>query len=369
MKVLILSDANSSHTQKWVNSLVDEGVDVCLFSLSKFNDQLYKNILVVNFGLNKNDINTTNNNISKLKYFKALPIIKNTIKDFKPDILHAHYASSYGLLGALCGFRPFLVSVWGTDVYNFPAKSYFHKLILRFSLSKADRILSTSEVMAIETSKYTSKKVYVTPFGIDLVKFQYTRYEADVKEKNKIIIGTVKTLDPFYGIDVLIEAFSILLKARIDLNLELLIVGGGPLMDKLKHFSKDLEIDKKVLFTGQIPPNEVPEYLNKLDIYAALSNYESFGVAVLEACACEIPVVVSNVGGLPEVVEDGVTGFIVPKNNPKATADVLGVLVADPELRRKLGKAGRERVRKYYDWKSSVNLMLSIYTETLYRNG
>ena len=93
------------------------------------------------------------------------------LKTFKPQLLHANYATSYGLLGAMTGFHPFVLSVWGSDVFTFPKKSFAHKMLFKYNLNKADKILSTSRFMSQEISKYTSKKIEITPFGVDLEKF------------------------------------------------------------------------------------------------------------------------------------------------------------------------------------------------------
>jgi glycosyltransferase involved in cell wall biosynthesis len=102
-----------------------------------------------------------------------------------------------------------------------------------------------------------------------------------------------------------------------------------------------------------------------IDISVIVSNQESFGVSVIEAGACENPVVVSNVGGLPEVVEDGVTGIIVPAKNPIATADAIEKLILDKSLRESMGKAGRKRVEALYKWENNVEQMMEIYYKTL----
>ena len=99
--------------------------------------------------------------------------------------------------------------------------------------------------------------------------------------------------------------------------------------------------------------------------YVALSTHESFGVAVIEASACEIRVVVSNVGSLPEVVEDGVSGTIVSSENPEEAAIAIEKYIFDENLRKKTGKSGRERVEKLYNWKVNVSDMINIYTEII----
>src|SRR5690606_14490213 len=121
------------------------------------------------------------NQLSKLNYLKAYRQVKRIIREFKPDILHAHYASSYGLIGALSSFHPFVLSVWGADIYNFPHISPLHNAIIRYNIRKADMILSTSKIMKTETMKYTPKEIVVTPFGIDIEKF----YPKKVKRRSE----------------------------------------------------------------------------------------------------------------------------------------------------------------------------------------
>ncbi len=113
MRLLLLSNPNSAHTIKWAKSLANSGVDIIIFGLGNFvvDDYAdYNNIEVLTLD---ESVSRREGSLSKLKYLKALPAIKKIIKKFKIDILHAHYASSYGLLGSLSGFSPFILSVWG----------------------------------------------------------------------------------------------------------------------------------------------------------------------------------------------------------------------------------------------------------------
>jgi glycosyltransferase involved in cell wall biosynthesis len=364
MKILLLSDANSPHTIKWATSLALRDIDILILSLNKYvvdEYNKYKNIKIKT--LNEK-VTKKEGSILKLKYLKALPLLKKIIKEYNPDILHAHYASSYGLLGALTGFHPFIISVWGTDIFSFPKKSIQHKELLKFNLKKADKILSTSHVMAKETSLYTNKEIEVTPFGIDINQFKPMEFES-LFDKKDIVIGTVKTLEEKYGIEYLIRAFKIVSDKYSDLPLKLLIVGGGSLENKLKNLAKQLQIDNNTIFTGKVPYNEVPKYQNMLTISVSVSDSESFGVAVLEASACEKPVVVSNVGGLPEIVKDEVTGIVVPPKNAEKTAEAIEKLILNKDLRVKMGKAGRKRVIELYNWDKCVDNMVKIYEDIL----
>jgi glycosyltransferase involved in cell wall biosynthesis len=116
-------------------------------------------------------------------------------------------------------------------------------------------------------------------------------------------------------------------------------------------------------FIDAVPNGQVPTLLNRFAVYAALSRNESFGVAIVEASACGLPVVVTRVGGLPEVVVDGDTGLVVEREDVQAASDAILRLMKDPSLRKKMGEAGRRRVSAKYPWSESVAQMERTYAK------
>ena len=365
MRVLLLGDANSSHIIKWVKSLAARDLEIALFSLAEIKHDHFKDLPNFSFkslGLNQGIFKTGEGSLQKLNYLKALPLLKQFIKDFQADIVHAHYASSYGLLGRLSNFHPFIVSVWGSDIYDFPRKNIVFKKLIEGTLRQADQILSTSHVMAKETGKYTNKNIEVTPFGVHLDIFQPLSPQ---QAKKGIVLGTIKALEHKYGIDILIKAFAKVLKERKEDALSLEIIGKGTALENLQALCRTEGVEDKVHFLGTIDNLEVPNALNRLDIYLALSRWdsESFGVAIVEAQACETPVIVSNKGGLPEVVADGVTGIVVPSENVAETAKAIHRLLDDEALRKQMGIKGRQRVQELYDWQENVSQMVAVYTK------
>src|SRR5699024_7160167 len=131
--------------------------------------------------------------------------------------------------------------------------------------------------------------------------------------------------------------------------------------------SHTLKIADRVEFIGRVPHHQVPAELEKLDIYVALSRLdsESFGVAIIEAGAAKRPVVVSDAGGLPEVTIEGKTGFVVPREDSQAAADAIEKLVLNPELRRKMGKAGHKHVANTYNWDTCIETMERVFQDTI----
>jgi len=363
MKILFLSDINNVHTKKWVKGILEAGHEVLLFGLAGSKDDFYKDYQELEIVAADFTGQYGASNFSKLKYLKTIKALKSAYSRFKPDIVHAHYATSYGLLGSFLKHKPFLISVWGSDIYNFPNKSVFHKAVLKRNLSKADYIFSTSHAMAKETGKYTDKSIQVIPFGVDVNVFRPMSTES----ANSLTIGVVKTLEPNYGISYLIDAFKIVQSHFPDQKLKLLIVGDGSLKESLIEQTQRLEISDSVSFTGRIDHSEVNQYYNRMDIVVIPSrvNSESFGVAAVEASACAKPVVASNTGGLKEVIKDGVNGLLVEPENPEDLAQKIQVLINNPDLRSSLGKKGREMVIEKYDWDKCLELQLIAYESIL----
>jgi L-malate glycosyltransferase len=355
--VLMLSDAGSIHTVRWANALASRGWTVHLISLRSNREALADGVVLHVAPIP-----------APIGYLANVSYVRQQIKEIRPELIHAHYASGYGTLGILSRKHPLVLSVWGSDIYAFPKKSPLHAWLIRRNLRDADIILSTSQAMVKQISRFTVRSVAVTPFGIDIDKFS-PRLVTSPFAKADIVIGTVKSLDTIYGIRYLVKAFSIVKQRQPRLPLRLLLVGSGPEESTLKKLVARLGLEQDTVFTGRIPHDQVPEYQNMLSISVSVSTEESFGVAVLEASACEKPVIVSAVGGLPEVVDDGVTGLVVPPRDPVSTADAIERLALDGELRTRMGIAGRARVISRYEWQACVHAMEAVYRAAIARNG
>tara|TARA_B110000046_G_C13026363_1_gene414330 strand:- start:1399 stop:2469 length:1071 start_codon:yes stop_codon:yes gene_type:complete len=354
MKIALLGDINSSHTQKWVHGLKDIGHEIHLITLNppirEYSDIDYTS-------LNTN-VSNSNGNGSKLGYFLVIRKLRATIKRINPQIVHAHFASSYGMLALFCGHRPYYVSLWGSDIMEFPLRSPLHNFLLRQILSRAKHVFATSNIMAKLCENNYGVKGIVIPFGVNLEDFSP---EAQNNVNPELRIGTIKRLEHIYGIDVLINAFASA-KSQSSKNMSLIIAGDGSCLEEYKAQVKRLNIQDSVDFVGQIPHSKVPELLNTFDIFANLSRRESFGVSVIEASACGVATLVSDIEGLSEVCQDRITGLVVEQNNVSNTAEAMIELIDNIELRQKLGKAGAAFVRVRFDWKKNVNDLDKYYT-------
>lgn len=345
LHICIFADERSIHTRRWVMGLRELGHKVDLVTLIK--ESKY-DIGGISLGAR-----------SKLSYLTKIGRLKRLVGQLKPDIFHAHYASSFGFLASFVDHPRRILSVWGDDVIVFPYSNPLFKSLVKRAIRRSHRITATSECLrrAVERLTVVEGEIEIIPFGIDLSQFAYV-------ERNSgpvLRIGIAKSLRPKYGIDVLIDACAELSKTYG--NLELIIAGKGEYEEAYKRKVERMNLVDRVTFAGFVDHSELPEFLAKIDIFVmpSVSDGESFGVAALEASATGLAVVASRVGGVPEVVSDGVTGFLVERRDVNALADAIRRLADDPDLRKKMGRAGRQFVEKNYQWNNNLAQMVSLY--------
>lgn len=353
--ICYLADAPNPHTIKWCNYFKNKGYKIHVVSL---NEGEIEGVKVHNLNFNVKELKNESP-FKKIKYITAISKIKRIIEEINPDFIHAHYASSYGLIGSLLNYHPYVLSVWGTDIYDFPKGGFIQEKIIRYNLKKADYIFSTSKDMARETNKYTDKHIYITPFGVDMDVFKPMNNE---KTDNSIFtIGTIKTLEKKYGIDYLIKAFKLLKDSNINKRLLLKIAGSGSQCDNLVSLVKELNLEDSVEFLGRVPQDKVGQVFNTFDVAVFPSLRESFGVAAVEAQACGIPVIVTNVGGHPEVVIDKKTGIIVEPENPESIKEAIFNLIENRELMDNMKRDSIKFIRGNYEVNLNFEEIEKIY--------
>jgi L-malate glycosyltransferase len=351
--IALLGQANSVHLQRWAVALHERGRRVTVLS------QQVDDALPLPAGVAFQPLPCR----GELGYLRNAGFLRRWLSTQRPHLLHVHYASGYGSTAMLAGWHPTLLSVWGSDVYAFPYQSRLKGWLLRRNLRFADALAATSHAMAQQVRRLwpAAGEIAVTPFGVDL-----QRFAPAPRAPGPVTIGTVKSLAPAYGIDVLLRAFA---SAAAGRDVRLLIVGDGPQRDALQQLARQLAIDDLVQWAGAVPHADVPQWLQRLDVYVAASREESFGVAVVEAMACGVPVVVSDAGGLPEVVVAGESGLVVPRDDAAALAAALQRLIDDAPLRRRLSQGGHARAQAEYAWPDCVSRMLACQDAVIARHS
>lgn len=355
--ICYLADGSSPHTIKWCDYFKKKGYNIHVLSL---NGGKIDGVTVHNFDANV--VEQRNKGLlQKMGRIKFIGEMKRTLKEINPDLLHAQYASSYGFLGTLLKKHPYAISVWGTDIYEFPNNGFVQKQIIKHNFRKANYIFTNSRAMAREVNKYTNKNVDVTFFGVDMERFK----PVEVKKDDAFVVGIVKSLEKRYGIEYLIKAFKLLKDEYPNKKLLLKIGGSGQNLDNLLKLVDELDLKNEVEFLGRIAPDNIAKTFCSFDVTVFPSLREGFGVAAIESQACEVPVIVTNVGGHPESLDNDKTGFIVESKNPEQIKEKIVTLMNDENLRKDMGKQGRKFVKANYEVNQNFHDIEELYNKIL----
>lgn len=357
MKICFAGPADSIHIVKWCRWFTGHGHEVFVISFTKGK------IPGVRVYTIQTSARPQGSDFNKIRYLFSGRAFRDIIKKEQPDIINAHYATSYGAAMALSGVKNYILSVWGSDIYDFPKKSPLHQALLKFSLRKASMLFSTSRAMADEAVRYTSKKFEITPFGVDMKLFSPDKRTRPAGS-HPFVIGIVKTLDDLYGIDYLIKAVSMIHTQRPELSLSLRISGTGPEAETYRRLAEESGIADFTVFNGHISQAQAAKEWADMDVAVIPSAlYESFGVSAVEAQACQTPLIISDVAGLLETTVPGRSSEVVPKKDAAAIARRILELYDDSDRRKRMGEYARAHVLEHYELDHCFNKIETVYLE------
>ncbi|MBM3267050.1 MAG: glycosyltransferase [Candidatus Sericytochromatia bacterium] len=346
-RLLLLSDGPSAHTAKWAGEFARRGWDVHVGSLR--------------------DVDIPGATVHALarspagpaRYLEAAGRARALAARLRPDIVHAHYASSYGFFGAVAGRRPLVVTLWGSDGYEFPRRGPAQAALFRWSLARADALTAVCRDLAAAAEPFApGREVAVIPFGVDLDRFSPAPAPPAGSE---LVVGCLKPLEPVYGHGDLLAALATLRGRRPDLAVRLRLAGAGYLRADLEALAARLGLADRVEFLGRLPADDVPAFYRGLHCFVLASLSEGLAVAAEEAAACGLPIVATRVGGNPEIVRDGETGTLVPPRDPQALSRALEDLLGHPERRSEYGRRAREWAAAHFELRACGDRFAALY--------
>lgn len=283
-----------------------------------------------------------------------------------PDLVHTHlyHAGLVGRVAARWLGIPVVVHQHGVEY----ARSRLRTLLDGKTRSWVNRYAASCRAVAdilAARERIPRSQIAVIYNGLEVSAFDRSpptqRPIAWPVPANSLTVGCVGRLAPEKGQSTLIQAASSLVARGRDFHLVLL--GDGNLLARLQEQCKRLGLEKKVHFAGQ--QEDVAVWLSYFDLFTLPSKWEGISMALLEAMASGLPVVATNVGGTPEVVRDGQTGFLTLPGDPQALAFAIERLLSDPDLRRRMGAAGRWRVKQHFTIERTLQQLEKLYHELL----
>ncbi|HEY7285821.1 MAG TPA: N-acetyl-alpha-D-glucosaminyl L-malate synthase BshA [Vicinamibacterales bacterium] len=292
------------------------------------------------------------------------------------DIVHAHYAVPHAtaahvareMLARGPHARPprTVATLHGTDI-TLVGSDPSYEAVVAYSIEHADRVTAVSASLRDDTIRTLgiARTIDVIPNFLDCAEWRRQR-DPELRARicgphvNAGIVMHVSNFRPVKRVTVVLDVFRRTLER---MNAVLVMVGDGPDRAPLERQVEQLGLQSRVRFVGE--QHDLVPWLSSADVFLLPSSQESFGLAALEAMACEVPVVASRVGGLPEVIEDGRTGFLCPLDGVDLMAARVVDLLRDDALAARLGGAGAERVRANFCADRVVPLYESCYAAAL----
>jgi glycosyltransferase involved in cell wall biosynthesis len=280
------------------------------------------------------------------------------------DLNHEPYSIACAEVLAICDFLTPGVPVVMQVAQNIPRR---YPPPISWLQSRALRRVNAAYACSEESrdllrAKGFDKPVAIVPFGVNTEAFAYHR--AVPPTDNALTIGFVGRMLPGKGLGVLAEALPWI----ADENWKLLVVGEGPERKRFEQALVERNLMDRAEFAGAVPYEQVPDYYRRMDLFVMPTRTtsrirEQFGRVLVEAMSSGVPVVGTNCGAIPEVIDNA--GLIVPEGDPAAMAEALRKLLRDEPLRQRLARAGRERVEQHYSWEQVARKTYSLFRQVL----
>jgi len=321
------------------------------------------------------DLETVGISVFSLGIWRKLPDPRHVlrlariIRKWRPDIVHSHMVHANLLARLVRPLAPIPVLV--CSAHNIDEGGRFREILYRLTDPLCDL---TTQVSRAGVERYVRvgavprHKIRYIPNGVDTERFKpnfedrlRVRKELGVDGFVWLAVGRFDFQKDYFN---MLQAFARVIHKLPDTIL--LIAGDGPLKKTMENMTRELCIEKQVKFLGI--RRDIPQLMNAADAYVMSSSWEGMPMVLLEASATELPIVATGVGGNPEVILDGVTGFLVPPRNPEALAKVmLKIMNLPEEKRREMGKAARKHVEENFSVNHVVDMWEALYRELLER--
>ncbi|MFW6130253.1 MAG: glycosyltransferase family 4 protein [Atribacterota bacterium] len=354
MKICYIGDAASIHTKRWVEWFVNKGYDVHLIT----DRSGY---------IHDTTIHRVKEGRSPISFAMEALSVKKLIKKIKPDIVHAHYVSSYGFFGAYSGFHPFIVSAWGSDILVDPQQSKFVNRCVKYTLKKADVITTDGKNTYDEMLNNLGAdidKLNIIYHGVNTKMFSPDKkddnFSKEIFNEKCPIAISVRFLNEKNDMETFLKAIPLILE-KIK-NAKFIIGGNGPKKDELIDLANSLKISNNVYFTDYIKHDDLPRYLASSNVYVSTALWDGgISVVTLDAMSCGLPIISTDIANASQWIQDNENGFLIETKDYKTLAEKLIFLLQFTETSKRLGEKNRNIIEEKQNEDIEMSKVAYIY--------
>jgi L-malate glycosyltransferase len=290
--------------------------------------------------------------------------LKEVIIDVRPDLIHAGPIQSVGLVSVLSGFHPLVSMSWGFDLMQDAKKNIYSRWVTRNVLSRSDWLFGDCQAVLNKAEQYgyNLDRSSFFPWGVDLQHFNPgngSRLRKQLGWVDETILFCNRSWELQYGVDIVAQAF--VRAAEVNGNLRLLLLGNGSQKEKIERILSDGNAINKVVFAGQVPNAELPDYYRAADLYISASHTDGSSVSLMEALACGLPAAISDIPSNLEWVSSGEEGWLFTDGSVEQLTALMQKLDQEKVNLAVMQIKARRKAEKFADWNSNQRKMLKGY--------
>ena len=308
----------------------------------------------------------SNTSFSKVVGFtSSFSKVKKVIRQIEPDILHAHMVTSYGVIGGLVDFQPFVVSAWGSDILYLAERYWHYRKTAQWVLDKSQLVTASAEVMVAALVKLGTRQEKIVNFyyGINIDRFNSKGMS--IGTKSKTIVLCTRYFEKPQNVVCFIKAIPFVLKEISSDKVEFWVIGSGSQEKRIKTLTGNLNLGGVIRFLGEIAHERMPDYYNLADVYVSPAISDTNHVSLTEAMACGVFPVVTDIPANRVWINDGVNGLLAPVRNPEALSRKIVEAVKRRDLRDNAVARNLEIITSKALWEDNIKKLEVRYRELL----
>ena len=356
MKLIYFSLGYSTHDYRFLKAISDGGHDVHFVQLEGNTRQVEsrlmpENVTQVIWKGGREPFKWSN-------LAKLVRDFRRVVKEIQPDLIHAGPIQTCAFIAILSGFRPVLTMSWGFDLMDDVHKNKWWEWVTGYTLKRSTFFISDANVTRDMAVKYgmNPEKTIVFPWGVDLDHFKPSTAN---RQPPTFTLFCNRSWETRYGVDVLARAFVQV--AQQNENVDLILLGGGSQGVNLRKIFQSGGVEELVTFGGQISQTDLPRWYHMADLYISPSHVDGSSVSLMEALACGLPCLVSDIPANKEWVFENENGWLFRDGDANDLAEKILAAISQREKLPEIGRASRSMAEMRADWKKNAEALMNVY--------
>jgi glycosyltransferase involved in cell wall biosynthesis len=376
LNILYIGDPAAIHVQRWLRYFVQKGHIVHLVphpdSGASNSESSLQGVQIHH--AQKHIPKKLQGFYKKYLILKDILLCQQILKKYPIDLIHSHYISACGWIGAALNFHPFVLTAWGSDINVDPHRNIFYQKLSQFALRRADLITANSDDLATKIVALTdqAREVAVIQGGLETDRFPFQRGNDELRQrlglKDELVVISTRVLGKVYNLDILVRAIPIVRKAMPGVKFLFVYRGSSDQEQGLRKLIDEVGAANSAILIGAVENSRIAEYYHLADIFVSITSSEGMPGSLTEAMACGAVPVVSDLPVIRDWMRPNINGLIVPVRDVEATAKAIVSLLLNPEKRVEIAERNRKLVIKKFDVRQWMLKMENIYYELVNKN-